>query len=59
MLSTDMPEENLLGPAQTADLELRIPATIQGPKRIENAKGLLWVTDRRVSLLQGAWPCVG
>lgn len=41
----------MLTPAHTADVELRIPATIQGPKRSESAKGLFWVTDQRVSCL--------
>jgi hypothetical protein len=31
-----------------ADLELRVPATISGPKRTETAKGRIWVTDHRV-----------
>ncbi|WWD18652.1 hypothetical protein CI109_103105 [Kwoniella shandongensis] len=40
--------EDVLTAGHTADLELRIPATIQGPKRTENAKGRIWVTDHRV-----------
>ncbi|KAK8858757.1 hypothetical protein IAR55_002986 [Kwoniella newhampshirensis] len=40
--------EDVLTPGYTADLELRIPATIRGPKRTENAKGRIWVTDHRV-----------
>ena len=32
----------------TADLELRIPATMAGPKRTDYAKGRLWATNQRV-----------
>ncbi|WRT67976.1 uncharacterized protein IL334_004950 [Kwoniella shivajii] len=40
--------ENFLTPGHTAEVELKVPATIQGPKRTENAKGNIWVTDKRV-----------
>jgi hypothetical protein len=41
--------ESLLASGNTADIELRIPATMDGPKRVESAKGQLWLTDLRVS----------
>ncbi|OWZ27804.1 hypothetical protein C349_06744 [Cryptococcus neoformans var. grubii Br795] len=41
-------QEDLLTEGNTATLTLNIPPTIQGPKRTENAKGRLWITDRRV-----------
>ncbi|WWC88666.1 uncharacterized protein L201_003579 [Kwoniella dendrophila CBS 6074] len=40
--------EDVLTAGHTAEIELRIPATIQGPKRNETAKGRIWVTDHRV-----------
>ncbi|WVR06498.1 hypothetical protein IAU60_003529 [Kwoniella sp. DSM 27419] len=42
------PGEEVLTPGHQADIDLRIPATMQGPKRTEKAKGTLWVTDKRV-----------
>ncbi|CAD6566337.1 MAG: hypothetical protein TREMPRED_002487 [Tremellales sp. Tagirdzhanova-0007] len=42
------PGENVQTPAYLADIELRVPATITGPKRVECAKGRVRVTDRRV-----------
>ncbi|OCF46028.1 hypothetical protein I317_00116 [Kwoniella heveanensis CBS 569] len=40
--------EDVLTPGHTAEIELKIPATIAGPKRSERAKGMIWVTDHRV-----------
>ncbi|WVQ96502.1 hypothetical protein IAU59_003607 [Kwoniella sp. CBS 9459] len=40
--------EDVLTSGHTAEIELKIPATISGPKRTEKAKGLIWVTDHRV-----------
>ncbi|WWC70959.1 uncharacterized protein I206_104911 [Kwoniella pini CBS 10737] len=40
--------EELLTPGNTVEVELKVPATIQGPKRIETAKGKIWITDQRV-----------
>ncbi|WWC62794.1 uncharacterized protein I303_105391 [Kwoniella dejecticola CBS 10117] len=40
--------EEVLTAGHTADVELKVPATIQGPKRTETAKGRIWVTDQRV-----------
>jgi len=42
-------DEQLLTGPHPADIELRIPATISGPKRTETARGSLYVTDKRVS----------
>ncbi|RSH90948.1 hypothetical protein EHS25_010124 [Saitozyma podzolica] len=42
------PGESLLASGNTADIELRIPATMDGPKRVESAKGQLWLTDLRI-----------
>ncbi|KAI9634698.1 uncharacterized protein MKK02DRAFT_37577 [Dioszegia hungarica] len=42
------PGENVLSSGNTADLELRIPATMAGPKRTDYAKGRLWATNQRV-----------
>ncbi|KAL7423049.1 hypothetical protein Q5752_002348 [Cryptotrichosporon argae] len=43
--------ERLLTPGYTADLELRVPATIDGPRRTETARGRVWVTDHRIVFL--------
>ncbi|WVW84892.1 hypothetical protein I302_106927 [Kwoniella bestiolae CBS 10118] len=40
--------EDVLTAGHTAEVELKVPATIQGPKRSETAKGRIWVTDHRV-----------
>ncbi|WVQ65573.1 uncharacterized protein L199_003751 [Kwoniella botswanensis] len=40
--------EDVLTAGHTAEIELKVPATIQGPKRTETAKGRIWVTDHRV-----------
>lgn len=40
--------EKLLTPGYATDLELKIPATIEGPKRTERAWGRVWLTDQRV-----------
>ncbi|KAK4683536.1 hypothetical protein P7C73_g6712, partial [Tremellales sp. Uapishka_1] len=48
-----LPGEDYLTPGNTADIELRIPATIQGPKRTEYAKGRVWATNQRVRLRRG------
>ncbi|GFZ45002.1 hypothetical protein JCM24511_02728 [Saitozyma sp. JCM 24511] len=42
------PGESPLTSGNTADIELRIPATMDGPKRVESAKGQLWLTDHRI-----------
>nr|XP_019045417.1 hypothetical protein I302_05807 [Kwoniella bestiolae CBS 10118]OCF24347.1 hypothetical protein I302_05807 [Kwoniella bestiolae CBS 10118] len=39
--------EDVLTAGHTAEVELKVPATIQGPKRSETAKGRIWVTDHR------------
>lgn len=41
--------EKLLTPGYTADVELKIPATIEGPKRTQKSWGRVWLTDQRVS----------
>lgn len=46
--------ESLLTSGNTADIELRIPATMDGPKRADSAKGQLWLTDHRVSRASAA-----
>ncbi|ORX37247.1 hypothetical protein BD324DRAFT_435347 [Kockovaella imperatae] len=43
-----LPGEHVLTPRHTADIELKVPATLSGPKRTETADGFLWVTDHRV-----------
>lgn len=40
--------EHLLTPGYVTDIELRVPATMQGPKRKEMAKGSVFLTDQRV-----------
>lgn len=40
--------EKLLTPGYGTDIELKIPATIQGPKRTERSWGRIWLTDQRV-----------
>ena len=37
-----------------ADLELRIPPTVHGPKRTEKQKGRVWVTDHRIVFVADA-----
>lgn len=32
-----------------ADVELKVPPTIAGPKRTEKGSGTIWITDKRVS----------
>ena len=44
--------ETLAPSGHSTDIELRVPATTEGPKRIEMAKGKIWVTDQRVSISQ-------
>lgn len=40
--------EKLLTPGYSTDVELKIPATIDGPKRTEKSWGRIWLTDQRV-----------
>lgn len=40
--------EKLLTPGYYTDLELHVPASMEGPKRTENAQGRVWLTDHRV-----------
>ncbi|EIW67675.1 hypothetical protein TREMEDRAFT_64270 [Tremella mesenterica DSM 1558] len=47
MITSDCGEEQIT-PGYSTDIELRIPATISGPKRTENYKGKLWMTDQRI-----------
>lgn len=51
-------EELITGP-YTADVELKVPASLTGPKRIENAAGRIWVTDQRVILISSIEPSGG
>lgn len=37
----------LAGP-HCADVALKVPASLTGPKRTQNAAGQIWVTDHRV-----------
>ncbi|BEI86218.1 hypothetical protein CcaverHIS002_0605050 [Cutaneotrichosporon cavernicola] len=40
--------EKLLTPGYATDIELTIPATIEGPKRTEKSWGRIWLTDQRI-----------
>jgi len=51
-----LPGENILTEGNTADIELRVPPTVQGPKRKEAARGRLWVTDQRVVFMADPSP---
>ena len=44
----DVTGETLCAGPYTADLMLKVPASLNGPKRTENAAGRIWVTDHRV-----------
>ncbi|WOO76836.1 uncharacterized protein LOC62_01G000451 [Vanrija pseudolonga] len=46
--------EKLLTPGYAAEVELRVPATIEGPKRVENAAGLIWITSERFVVISQA-----
>lgn len=41
--------EHLLTPGYGAEIQLKIPATIEGPKSSHTSRGRLWLTDERVS----------
>lgn len=42
--------EHLLTPGYGAEIHLKIPATIEGPKSSHTARGRLWLTDQRVGV---------
>ncbi|KAL1413153.1 hypothetical protein Q8F55_000902 [Vanrija albida] len=39
--------ETLLTPGYAVELEVRVPASLEGPKRVEAAGGLIWITSER------------
>lgn len=41
--------EHLLTPGYASSCELRVPATMEGPKRSDRSVGAVWLTDQRVS----------
>lgn len=45
--------EHLLTPGYGAEIQLKIPATIEGPKSSHTSRGRVWLTDQRVSVAAG------
>lgn len=41
-------DETVLAGPHFADVALKVPASLTGPKRTQNASGQIWVTDHKV-----------